>query len=207
MKTKTKKSAVKSGHIIALVTASLVLTANADPITPVGAKQSSAFSVDRVAANLGNATGMDGAETLLYNHDGSISGEPTSANGSQWVTRSESLTQTVFDDGKVWATVDLGAVYDLTTVKIWNFQWNLNGTTDLSNRGISLFDVYVRNSEADTDDGTGGGTEINAGTVGALYDAKRPGFRRGNFQPVAVGALRPGARAGTQHRRIRRREL
>jgi hypothetical protein len=61
----------------------------------------------------------------------------------------------------VWIVADLGVPKNLSTIKIWNFQWNSNGTTDLSNRGISQFDVLVRNTEADTDDGTTDGTPIN----------------------------------------------
>ena len=43
---------------------------------------------------------------------------------SQWVTRSESLSTAVFDQRRVWAIVDLGAFYDLSTIKIWNLQWD-----------------------------------------------------------------------------------
>ena len=90
------------------------------------------------------------------------------ANDVEWVTRSEGASDTVCAEGKVWIVVDLGASYDLGTIHIWNFQWKLNGSTDLSNRGIEQFDVYVRNAEADTDDGTAGGTPINVGHVGPI---------------------------------------
>ena len=54
-----------------------------------------------------------------------------------------------------------GLPYNLASIEIWNFQWNLNGDTDLSNRGVSQFDILVRNTEADTEDGTAGSTAIN----------------------------------------------
>jgi hypothetical protein len=105
---------------------------HAVPITPVAWKQSNASNAARTAANLGNATGMDGAQTLLYNHDGSLVGEPTSVDNSQWNCRSESFSQTVLDQRRVWIIVDLGAVYDLSTLKVWNFNWdNTPGTPDL----------------------------------------------------------------------------
>ena len=100
------------------------VSANA-AITPVAWKQSNAYDATRTATNLSNATGMDGTETYLYNHDGSIGGEPTTINYSR-VGHPErrSLSTAVFDARKVWIVVDLGASYDLGTIQIWNFQWD-----------------------------------------------------------------------------------
>jgi hypothetical protein len=112
---------------------------------------------------------MDPTEAYLYNQDevGGV-GETTSADNKEWCTGSEAgngwTFQQVLDARKVWIVADLCAVYDLSTLKIWNFNWdNTPGIplTSLNNRGVSQFDVYVRNSEADTDDGTAGGTAIN----------------------------------------------
>jgi autotransporter-associated beta strand protein len=154
---------------------------HAAPITPVAWKQSNASNTARTAANLGNGTGMDVAQTLLYNHDGSLPGEPTSANNSQWNCVSAGFGQAVLDQRRVWIVVDLGAVYDLSTLRVWNFNWDDSPgspTTSLNNRGISQFDVYVRNAAADTDDGTVGGTPINTSTVGGSM-ATAPVFNLG----------------------------
>ena len=128
-------------------------------ITPVAGKQSNSFSLQRTVDNLLNAIGMNNEETILYNLDGSQPNEPTSANGVAWVTTSQLDEATAAAEGRVWIIADLGALYDLTAIDIWNFQWNLSG--GLQNRGVSQFDVYVRTTVADTDDGTVGGTEIN----------------------------------------------
>ena len=53
----------------------------------------------------------------------------------------------------------------------------------MNNRGISQFDVYVRNSAADTDDGTVGGTAINTGTVGPIQMTSAPVFDLGTSSP------------------------
>ena len=149
----------------------MAMSALAAPITPVAAKYSNAYSADRVPINLFNATGMNVAETILYNLDGTIGGEPTSANGVSWVTSYTSAggdTPSNVNDaaalGRIWIVIDLGASYALGNLDIWNFQWET--TADLSDRGISQFDVFVRNTEADTDDGTAGGTAINVSNAG-----------------------------------------
>ncbi len=139
-------------------------------ITPVAWKQSNANAAARAAGYLSSATGMNGTQTYLYNQDGSISGESTTADYIEWVTTSQVQPGTAWTlsscmaAGKVWVVADLGAVYDLGTIRIWNFNWdNTPGTptTDLNNRGVKQFDVYVRNSVADTSNGTAGGTPIN----------------------------------------------
>ncbi len=160
--------------------AACMLAANAATIIPTSWKQSNAFSNDRLASNLSSATGMSGDETILYNHDGSLLGEPTSANGSQWVTSSKANPNTqpgrdaAMTAGKVWIVADLGASYDLTTIRIWNFNWdNTAGspTTSLNNRGVSQFDLFLRDSAADTDDGTVGGATINLSNVSDATNA------------------------------------
>jgi hypothetical protein len=142
----------------------MAMSALAAPITPVAVKYSNAYSADRVPINLFNATGMNVAETILYNLDGTIGGEPTSANGVSWVTSSPGNEAAAATAGRIWIVIDLGASYALGNLDIWNFQWNTGGGLD--NRGISQFDVFVRNTEADTDDGTAGGTPINVSNAG-----------------------------------------
>ncbi len=147
-----------------------LLPASAAVIVPVDTKQSNAFGSLRLASNMLNSTGINVSQTTLYNHDGSPSGEPNSANNSQWSTTAKVNTgagRTIALEvaaGKVWVVLDLGATFDLTSIKLWNFNWdNTAGTplTSLNNRGISQFDIYVRNTVADTSDGTVGGTAIN----------------------------------------------
>lgn len=175
----------------AMVCFSLAITAGADIVVPVAWKQSNAFSDVRTATNLSNTLGMDDAGTILYNLDGSEPGEPNGANGVSFLTSSKadpnnlSGRNAALADGKIWIIADLGASYDLGIIRIWNWQWNLNGTTDLSNRGVKNFDIYVRNTEADTEDGMEDGTPINLTGVsdasGALTDA--PVFDAGTTNP------------------------
>lgn len=123
-------------------------------------KTSQAILGSRSGDNLVNDAGLNGDE--LYNLDGTEAGEPTNATGVSWQTATGN-DDLAASQGRVWVVFDLGVSRVLDSVDIWNFQWNLNGTTDLSNRGTAQFDVYVRDSEADTDDGTAGGTPINVG--------------------------------------------
>lgn len=167
---------------VAAIGSLLIAAAHAEPvnITPIRWKQSNAFSAQRTAANLGNTTGMDSTTDpiYLYNHDGSLAGEPTTANGSQWVTSSKATgtggQAAAATAGKVWIVADLGGTYDLSSIKIWNFNWdNSPGSPDtsLNSRGVSQFDVLVRNSAVDTSDGTPGGTPINLSSVSDLTGA------------------------------------
>jgi hypothetical protein len=135
-------------------------------------KESNAFNTLRLASNLENATGMDAGQTILYNLDGTPSGEPNNANNISWLTSSKvnspATLATDIAAGKVWIVADLGASYDLTSVKIWNFNWdNTPGSpaSSLNNRGVNQFDILVRNAAADTNDGTAGGTPINVPSV------------------------------------------
>jgi lysophospholipase L1-like esterase len=135
--------------------------AGAITVTPVAWKQSNSFSNDRRAFQLSNATGMSSDASLLYNLDGSQPGEPVSANGVSWMTSGKGDLSAAAAAGKVWVVADLGASYPLNGLRLWNWQWNNNGSTDLGNRGISQFDFLVRDSAADTADGTAGGTPVN----------------------------------------------
>jgi len=139
-------------------------------VTPVAWKQSNAFNSRRLAANLSNAAGMDATGTMLHNLDGSETGEPTSADGVSWTTSSAGNLPAAAASGRVWVVADLGATYPLDSIRIWNWQWNHNGN-DLANRGVSRFDLLVRDSPADTEDGTPGGAPINPGkTSGGSLD-------------------------------------
>jgi hypothetical protein len=151
--------------LLAAASLGLLTTAQADNVTPVNWKQSNSFSVNRLASNLSNTSGMDAAETILYNLDGSPAGEPSGADGREWMTSSKSVNRAAaMAAGRVWIVADLGASYNLSSIRIWNFNWdNTAGSplTSLNDRGVSQFDVFVRNADADTEDGTSGGTTIN----------------------------------------------
>jgi hypothetical protein len=158
MKTKTSLSLTATAGIALIITATAT---HAATVAPVSWKQSNSFSAARTADNLSNASGMNGAETILYNLDGTVGGEPTSADNVSWMTSSNGDESTASEDGRVWLVVDLGASYDLGSINIWNFQWDHTSAGDLSNRGVSQVDIFVRDTVADTDDGTVGGATIN----------------------------------------------
>lgn len=184
---------------IAAVSAAFQCSASGAVIVPVEWKQSNAFNTLRLASNMGNATGMNTGEAILFNHDGAPSGEPNNANNSQWTTTAKTtgggaagITAEISED-RVWVIMDLGASYDLTTIRIWNFNWdNTAGTplTSLNNRGISQFDIYVRNTAADTHDGTVGGTAINISTVSDATNALSlaPAFALGSADPWTLAS-------------------
>jgi hypothetical protein len=157
-------------------------------ITPVSWKYSNALNANRIPDNLSNAVGMDPTETFLYNLNtspafGAGVNEPTTADGVSWATATTptgTAAATAFGLQKVWIIADLGDTYDLSTIKIWNFQWQNTSTSDLANRGVSQFDILVRNTAADTSDGTTGGTPINTSnsTFGDTF-ADDPPFNPG----------------------------
>ncbi len=158
--------------LISFAGAACSLTANAAVILPVAWKQSNAFNALRLSSNLSNANGMNPGETILFNLDGSPSGQPTTADNVEWLTSAKvtagSSIAAEVAAGKAWVIFDLGASYDLTSIQIWNFNWdNTPGTplTHLNNRGVSQFDILLRNTDADTSDGTPGGSAINGSTV------------------------------------------
>ncbi len=136
-------------------------------VTPSAVKTSTSLNAQRLADNLFNPSGMSVSGETLFNLDGSQAGEPASADGVSWVTPSGGEA-TLLADRKVWFVADLGARYALKQVRIWNFQWD-HSTGDLSDRGISQFDLYVRDSVADTDNGTPGGTAINLQLSAAAF--------------------------------------
>lgn len=156
-------------------------------------KQSNAFNNLRLASNLENANGLDSGQTLLYNQNTTTAapGETAGADNKYWLTSSKVTSPdtlaTVMTGGKVWVVADLGAAYDLTSVRLWNFQW-LNGATNLATRGASQFDILVRNSAADTTDGTVVGTPINLTSVSDLGGAltNSVAFNPGTSNPWTV---------------------
>lgn len=170
--------------IFAALCASLSLpqAATAQTIASPNWKQSNAITNPRVASNLSLAAGMDATETNLYNQNnsatfGTAAGETNGADGKYWATSakvtSPATLATELTAGKIWIVADLGAAYDLTSIKLWNFQWQ-NGTAasgNLANRGINQFDVLVRAADADTSDGTPSGTPINLTSVSDLPGA------------------------------------
>jgi len=177
---------------LAASTFGLMSGAHGQAIDPAGIdwKQSNAFNTLRLASNLENPAGMDAAQTLLYNQNTTTpaAGETAGADNKYWMTTSRvaagSSLAAVMTAGKVWVVADLGASYDLTSVKIWNFQWQ-NGTTNFATRGVSQFDILVRNTAADTGDGTVGGTPINLASVSDLADAMT------NSIPFNLGTTNP----------------
>ncbi len=150
-------------------------------VNGVIAKASNSYSSDRLPCNLLNADGMDLTETYFYNLDGSETGEPTSANNVEWVTINPDLANAI-DQDKVWVVFDLGAVRQITQMDIWNWQWNHSTIGDLSDRGMKQFDVYIRFTEADTDDGTISGTPINVGQVSGTFSTVTA-FNSGTSNP------------------------
>jgi hypothetical protein len=128
-------------------------------VVPSAVKTSTALNAQRFCDNLFNSSGMTASAEVLFNLDASQPGEPASADGVSWTTPSGGEAA-LLAGRKVWWVADLGASRALNEVRIWNFQWN-HSTGDLSNRGISQFDLYLRDSMADTDDGTSGGAVIN----------------------------------------------
>lgn len=157
--------------VLAAVSAGLLLTAHGDIVVPTGWKQSNSFSNARLASFLSGATGMDETETVLYNQDGAGgTGETSGADNKYWMTsgkanpNNQTGRNTAMTDGRVWIVADLGAYHQLSTIRIWNFNWdNTPGSPDtsLNDRGVSQFDILVRNAAADTADGTAEGTPIN----------------------------------------------
>jgi Bacterial Ig-like domain len=147
-----------SGFAVSLA---FLATASADVIIPVSWKQSNSFNNLRLAGNLSNTVGMSPDGTILYNLDGAPAGELNTANNSQWMTSAKGNLVNAMTAGRVWIVADLGAAYNISSIRLWNWQWNLNGTTSLSGRGINQFDLLVRNSAGDTADGTPGATAIN----------------------------------------------
>ena len=137
-------------------------------VLPSAVKTSTSLNALRLANNLFNTNGMSPSGQELFNLDGSQPGEPTSADGISWVTPSGTETS-LLAGRKVWFVADLGATHTLDQMRIWNFQWD-HSTGDLSDRGISQFDLYVRDSVADTDDGTPGGTAINLDLSAATFN-------------------------------------
>lgn len=190
---KTRNPSIITKHLVVAMNAILLLAANGGIIAPTSWKQSNAITAPRTAGNLSNAAGMDTTETILYNQNTTVSapGETAGADGKYWATSSKVTTPatlgTEITAGKVWIVADLGASKNLTTVKIWNFQWQ-SGSTNLANRGVSQFDILVRNTDADTDDGTAGGTAINPTSVSDLVGAisSSPVFNLGTTAPWTI---------------------
>jgi hypothetical protein len=148
---------------LSAIGATFLLTAQGAVIVPVAWKQSNAFNTSRLASNLSNSTGMNVGETLLFNTDGTPSGEASNVNNISWVTSAKTTgggaagINAEISENRVWVVVDLGASYDLTTITIWNLNWDPTDANDYTDRGISQFDLYVRDTAADTNDGTVGG--------------------------------------------------
>lgn len=137
-------------------------------VTPTLVKTSTSLSSARLASNLFTTNGMSASGDALYNLDGSLAGEPTSADLVSWVTTSGGESS-MLASAKTWFVADLGASYPVDNVHVWNFQWN-HSSGDLSDRGISQFDLYLRNSAADTTDGTPGGSAINTDGSAATFN-------------------------------------
>jgi hypothetical protein len=162
---------------LSAIGATFLLTAQGAVIVPVAWKQSNAFNTSRLASNLSNSTGMNVGETLLFNTDGTPSGEASNVNNISWVTSAKTTgggaagINAEISENRVWVVVDLGASYDLTTITIWNLNWDPTDANDYTDRGISQFDLYVRDTAADTNDGTVGGTAINVSQVSDATNA------------------------------------
>lgn len=142
-----------------------MLSCMGDNVVPTAWKQSNAFNNLRLASNLSNSMGMNEAQTILYNlngstpANGSIPAEPTNANNVSWLTSFKTNAPETLNgaaaNGKVWVVADLGGTYSLSSIRLWNFQWQL-GSSNLADRGINQFDVLVRNADVDTTTGLPG---------------------------------------------------
>lgn len=147
-------------------------------LAPTASKQSTRAGSALDVSNLFNGTGMWGGGAYMYNLNGSDPGEPTGGSNIVWEATLSNLVAQDFIDGKFWLVFDLGASKALHSISLWNYQ--INGLTV---RGVNQFDVYVRNTEADTDDGTALGTAINANNTGG---APVNAFNLGTTNPWQV---------------------
>jgi hypothetical protein len=159
---------------IPMVGFGLVLTCMGDNIVPVAWKQSNALGDLRTASFLSNGTGMNPEQTILYNLNASLAGEPNTANSISWATTSKTTAPATIAQevaaGKVWIVADLGGITNLSSLQLWNFQW-AHSSGNLANRGINQFDVLIRNSDLDTATGLTGSANINVGGVSDLAGA------------------------------------
>lgn len=174
---------MKSILTLFVASSTCLLCTHAAVIVPAAWKHSNAFTSARFASNLGNSAGMNVGQTVLYDQNITVQapGETAGADGKEWLAGGISVANTnaALAANKVWVIIDLGASYTLNSIQIWNFQWNNLGS-NLSNRGISQFDVYVRDTVADTTDGTVGGSAINLqGSTGNNLDSLATTFNLG----------------------------
>ena len=83
---------------------------------------------------------------LAVNGAGLVNGKHKSdkANGQMWMSESSSAVST---SKPLWFKVDLGSVHKVGAIKFWNFNW-MNGTQDLSSRGIKATEIYCSSAES-----------------------------------------------------------
>lgn len=109
----------------------LTASANDPIIVPVGASVGSEYSPPQKAANLINNSGMSGTTSLQDTHDSQSSAT------TMWHTANN-------PGDKAWAKVDLGKIYPLDEMWIWNMNQE-----KYSNRGLKNVKI-----EYSTDDST-----------------------------------------------------
>ena len=129
----TLKTTVASvAFAVAAVSSSL---ADAAHITPKAAFANSKFENERGPQYAINGTGMDEA-TGTHGID---------AKGYMWMGKgSGNVNNASFAK---WFVVDLGKVYSLDKMKIWNF--NMNNGQSYANRGLKQIDIYVSTKDED----------------------------------------------------------
>ncbi len=149
-------------------------------LSPVEARHSVAYS-SRTGANLLTTNGMDATGAYL----GTSAGDNVLWHIGNSSANAVSVTNALTAQ-KIWVVLDLGDVYSLASIRLWNFQWNHSTLGDLSDRGLKTVDVYVRNAAADTDTGLVGGVAINTNGITATSLNQF-----GNAQPFALGTSNP----------------
>ena len=119
------------------VVAAVISSALADAtlITPKAAFANSKFENERGPEYAINGTGMD-ETTGTHGID---------AKGYMWMGKNSGNS----GDAKFakWFVVDLGAVYAIDRMKIWNF--NMNNGQSYASRGVKQIDIYVSTNDTD----------------------------------------------------------
>lgn len=111
--------------IIALLLVCVGLSANAEPITGVGASATTTFSYLQDVENLVNNAGLSIPDDFTATHVEQVS------SVSQWHSSGG-----IVDNEAV--TFDLGGTYNLSTIYIWQ-----SNQTSLFGRGVNQFDLLV----------------------------------------------------------------
>ncbi len=120
----------------ALVFASFAAVAFADDhIVPKAAFADTSYETQRTPVYAINGEGIDEATGT---HD-------VAHQGKMWMGKNSGNTGNA--KFAKWFVVDLGAVYSLDRMKIWNF--NMNNGASYASRGVKQIDIYVSTTDSD----------------------------------------------------------